>query len=208
MAIKVLIVDDQAMPRQLFESIINNSEKYELVASVDSASVVDIYCAKMPIDFIIMDVVMSVGINGIEAAERIKKSYPYIKILIVTSMPDSSFIEKAKKAEVDSFWYKEVQDEPLLSVMDRTVAGERVFPDQSPVVFLGEAKSTEFTDRELDVLRCVAAGYSDKEIGEMLNISYGTERVHLNNLLQKTACNSRTELAIMAARTGIVVPEV
>lgn len=88
------------------------------------------------------------------------------------------------------------------------MAGERVFPEQAPVVFLGDAKSTEFTERELDVLRCVAAGYSDKEIGEMLNISYGTERVHLNNLLQKTACNSRTELAIMAARTGIVVPEV
>lgn len=208
MAIKVLIVDDQAMPRQLFESIINNSEKYELAASVDSASVADIYCAKMSIDLILMDVVMSTGINGIEAAERIKNSYPNIKILIVTSMPDGSFIEKAKMAGVDSFWYKEVQDEPLLAVMDKTMAGERVFPDRSPVVFLGEAQSTDLTDRELEVLRCVAAGYSDKEISEMLNISFGTERVHLNNLLQKTACSSRTELAIMAARTGIVVPEV
>lgn len=208
MAIKVLIVDDQAMPRQLFENIIHNSGKYELAASVDSASVADIYCAKMTIDLILMDVVMQGGINGIEAAARIKKSYPNIKILIVTSMPDSTFIKKAQEAGVDSFWYKEVQDEPLLEVMDRTMAGERVFPEQAPVVFLGDAKSTEFTERELDVLRCVAAGYSDKEIGEMLNISYGTERVHLNNLLQKTACNSRTELAIMAARTGIVVPEV
>lgn len=208
MAIKVLIVDDQAMPRQLFESIINNSESYELAASVDSASVADIYCAKMPIDLILMDVVMSGGINGIEAAKRIKKSYPDIKILIVTSMPDSTFINKAKEAGVDSFWYKEIQDEPLLAIMDRTMAGESVFPNQAPVVFLGGAKSTDFTDRELDVLRCVAAGYSDKEISELLNISYGTERVHLNNLLQKTAYNSRTELAIMAARTGIVVPEV
>lgn len=208
MAVRVLIVDDQAMPRQLFESIINNSENYELAASVDSASVADIYCAKMPIDLILMDVVMSGGINGIEAAERIKKSYPNIKILIVTSMPDSSFIEKARKAGVDSFWYKEVQNEPLLEIMDRTIAGESIFPDKAPVVFLGDAQSTDFTDRELDVLRCVAAGYSDKEISELLNISYGTERVHLNNLLQKTACNSRTALAIMAAKTGIVVPEV
>lgn len=208
MAIKVLIVDDQAMPRQLFESIINNSKDYELAASVDSASIADIYCAKMSIDLILMDVVMSGGINGIEAAERIKKSYPDIKILIVTSMPDSTFIEKARNAGVDSFWYKEVQDEPLLTVMDKTMAGESVFPDRAPVVSIGEAKSIDFTDRELDVLRCVAAGYSDKEISEILNISYGTERVHLNNLLQKTACNSRTELAIMAARTGIVVPEV
>lgn len=208
MAIRVLIVDDQAMPRQLFESIISNSENYELAASVDSASVADIYCAKIPVDLILMDVVMRGGINGIQAAERIKKSYPNIKILIVTSMPDGSFIKKAQEAGVDSFWYKEVQDEPLLDVMDRTMAGEHVFPGQTPVVYLGDARSTEFTERELDVLRCVAAGYSDKEISEMLNISYGTERVHLNNLLQKTACSSRTELAIMAARTGIVVPEV
>lgn len=208
MAISVLIVDDQAMPRKFFESIINNSERYELAASVSSASVADIYCAKMSIDLILMDVVMSGGINGIEAAKRIKSSYPNIKILIVTSMPDGSFIKKAREAGVDSFWYKEVQDEPILAVMDRTMAGENVYPDQAPVVFLGNAPSTEFTDRELDVLRCVAAGYSDKEISELLKISYGTERVHLNNLLQKTGCNSRTALAIMAAKTGIVVPEV
>lgn len=205
---RVLIVDDQTMPRQLFENIINNSQNYELAASIDSAAVADIYCAKMSVDLILMDVVMSSGINGIEAAERIKRSYPHIKILMVTSMPDSSFIKKARDAGVDSFWYKEVQDEPLIAIMDRTMSGESVFPDQSPVVALGAAKSTDFTERELDVLRCVAAGYSDKEISELLNISYGTERVHLNNLLLKTACNSRTALAIMAAKTGIVVPEV
>lgn len=208
MSYNVLVVDDQTMPRQLFENIINNSENYNLVASVDSASIADVYCAKMQIDLIIMDVVMSGGINGIEAAKRIKNSYSRIKILIVTSMPDGSFINKARDAGVDSFWYKEVQDEPLIDIMDRTMAGESIFPDQGPMVYLGDAKSTDFTDRELDVLRCVAAGYSDKEISELLNISYGTERVHINNLLQKTACNSRTALAIMAAKTGIVVPEV
>lgn len=208
MSYNVLVVDDQTMPRQLFESIINNSEKYTLAASIDSASIADVYCAKMKIDLILMDVVMSGGINGIEAAARIKDSYPKIKILIVTSMPDGSFLEKARQAGVDSFWYKEVQDEPLLSVMDRTMAGENVYPDKTPVVFLGNAQSTDFTDREIDVLRCLAAGCSDREISELLNISYGTERVHLNNLLQKTACKSRTELAIMAAKTGIVIPEV
>lgn len=208
MSYNVLVVDDQTMPRQLFESIINNSEKYTLAASIDSASIADVYCAKMKIDLILMDVVMSGGINGIEAAARIKDSYPKIKILIVTSMPDGSFLEKARQAGVDSFWYKEVQDEPLLSVMDRTMAGENVYPDKTPVVFLGNAQSTDFTDREIDVLRCLVAGCSDREISELLNISYGTERVHLNNLLQKTACKSRTELAIMAAKTGIVIPEV
>lgn len=89
----VLVVDDQAIPRQLFENIINASGQYTLAASVDSASVADVYCAKMPVDLILMDVVMSGGINGIEAAARIKKSYPRIKILIVTSMPDGKILE-------------------------------------------------------------------------------------------------------------------
>lgn len=208
MSCNVLVVDDQTMPRQLFESIINNSDNYNLVASVDSASIADVYCAKMQIDLILMDVVMSGGINGIEAAARIKESYPDIKILIVTSMPDGSFLDKARQAKVDSFWYKEVQDAPLLEIMDRTMAGENVYPDSAPIVSIGLAKSTDFTSRELEVLRYVAAGYSDKEIAQLLFISFGTVRVHLNNLLQKTACASRTELAILAAKTGIVVPEI
>lgn len=208
MPCNVMVVDDQIMPRQLFENIINNSQEYELVASVESASIADVYCAKMKIDLILMDVVMSGGINGIEAAARIKASYPDIKILVVTSMPDGSFLEKARKAKVDSFWYKEIQDVPLLEIMDRTMAGESVYPDNAPIVSIGTAKSTDFTNRELEVLRYVAAGYSDKEIAQMLVISYGTVRAHLNNLLQKTACASRTELAILVAKTGIVVPEI
>ncbi|MCQ2531761.1 MAG: response regulator transcription factor [Saccharofermentans sp.] len=208
MAYNVLIVDDQAMPRQLFETIVNASENYTLAASVDSASVADMYCAKMKIDLILLDVVMSGGINGIEAAYRIKASYPDTKILMVTSMPDGAFLDKARDAGVESFWYKEVQDAPLLEIMDRTMAGESVYPDASPVVNIGLAKSTDFTNREIEVLRCVAGGYSDKEISDMLAITYGTVRVHLSNLLQKTGCTSRTELAILVAKTGIVVPEI
>lgn len=208
MSCNVLVVDDQTMPRQLFENIINNSNNYKLVASVDSASIADVYCAKMQIDLILMDVVMSGGISGIEAAKRIKESYPNIKILVVTSMPDGSFLDKARQAKVDSFWYKEIQDVPLLEIMDRTMAGEQVYPDNAPVVSIGIAISTDFTSRELEVLRYVAAGYSDKEIAQNLVISYGTVRAHLNNLLQKTGCTSRTELAILVAKTGIVVPEI
>lgn len=208
MPYKVMVVDDQTIPRQLFENIINNSEDYDLAASVDSASVADVYCAKIKVDLILMDVVMSEGINGIEAAARIKSSYPDIKILVVTSMPDGSFLDKARQANVDSFWYKEVQDIPLLEIMNRTMAGEHVYPDEAPIVSIGLAKSTDFTSRELEVLRCVTAGYSDKEIAQKLVISYGTARAHLNNLLQKTACTSRTELAILAAKTGIVVSEI
>ena len=94
----------------------------------------------------------------------------------------------------------------MLEVMDRTMAGEHIYPDRSPVVQLGLAKDTDFTSREKDVLRKMVQGYSDKEIAEYLNMSYHTVRFHINSLLSKTGCASRTELAIKAVRTGLIVP--
>lgn len=108
---------------------------------------------------------------------------------------------------MDSFWYKEVQDAPMLDVMDRTMAGEHIYPDCVPVIQLGLAESTEFTERELDTLRKLVSGLSDREIAEQLEISYNTVRVYITNMLQKTGYSSRTELALKAAKSGIVVPE-
>ena len=116
MAVKVLVVDDQILPRQLFESIINNAEGFELIASINSATLADLYCARGGVDLIIMDVVMADGYSGLDAAFKIKKSYPTIKIIIVTSMPDALFLAKAREIGVDSFWYKEVQDAPMFDL--------------------------------------------------------------------------------------------
>lgn len=208
MPYKVLIVDDQTLPRQYFENIVNNSSNYTLAASISSATVADAYCINNAIDLIIMDIVMEDGLNGIEAAARIKNSYPAIKILAVTSMPDASFLKKAQDAGVDSFWYKEVQDAPMLEVMDRTMAGDHVWPGHAPSVQFGLAKSTEFTDRELEVLRFIAMGYSNQKIADVLGTSINTVRFHLTNLLSKTGCASRIELAILATKSGIVVPNI
>lgn len=202
MAYKVLIVDDQALPRQYFESIVKGSANYELTASIASATVADAYCIGNRVDLIIMDIVMAEGINGLEAAERIKRSYPNVKILMVTSMPDASFLEKAKAINVDSFWYKEVQDAPMLEVMDRTMQGEHVWPGNAPSVKLGLVESKELTEREQDVLRSLALGLSNQEIGDQLFMSVNTVRFHISNLLSKTGCATRTELAILAARSG------
>lgn len=204
--VRVLICDDQVISRQLFELIINSSENYTLVKSLDSAKVADIYCSGGNVDLILMDIVMNDS-NGLDAAEEIKKKYPKIKIIVVTSMPDAGFIERARRIGVDSFWYKEVQDAPMLDVMDRTMAGESVYPDSAPVMKLGLANSTEFTGRELDTLRKLVNGLSDREIAEQLGISYNTVRVYITNMLQKTGYSSRTELALKAAKSGIAVPD-
>ena len=206
MAYRVLIVDDQTLPRQYFESIVNGSENYVLTASIGSATVADAYCINNGVDLIIMDIVMTEGISGLEAAERIKKTYPSVKILMVTSMPDSAFLSKAREVNVDSFWYKEVQDAPMLEVMDRTMAGEHIWPDHAPTVKLGLADSSEFTDKELDVLRLIAMGHTNQEIADELLISVNTVKFHLTNLISKTGCNSKIELAILATKSGLVVP--
>ena len=202
----VLIVDDQIIPRQLFENMVNASERYTLVAAIDAASMADAWCARGGIDLILMDVVTNDGTNGLDVARRIKSSYPSVRIIIVTSLPDALFLQKAREYGVDSFWYKELQAAPLLEVMDRTMAGEQVWPDRPPEAMLGTAKSSEFTDRELEVLRYLAKGLSDKEIAEQLHMGFTTVRYHIDNLMQKTGQSSRTALAVAAVLNGITFP--
>ena len=207
MAYRVLIVEDQIIPRTLFERILRDSGRYEIAASIPAASVADAWCAGGKIDLVLMDVVMKEGVDGIEAAFRIKRSYPSIKILAVSGYPDARFLRRAREAGVDSFWYKEVEDTPMLEVMDRTMAGERVWPDAPPAVRVGRAMSTDLTERETDVLRCLAEGLSDRECAERLNITPSTIRYHLGNLFLKTGLSTRAEVIVHAVRSGVVVPD-
>jgi two-component system vancomycin resistance associated response regulator VraR len=206
MPCRVLIAEDQLVVRQLFENIIASSDDYQLAACIDTARTADSYCAAGNVDLVIMDVVMSDGSNGLLAAERIKKSYPKVKVMIVTSLPDALFLQRARQIGVDSFWYKEVQAIPMLEIMDRTMNGEHVFPDSPPVSRLGLASSDEFTERELEILRLLTEGMTDREIAESVHLSVTTVRYHVNNLLSKTGKNSRTELAVSAVQSGIAVP--
>ena len=206
MPYSVLIVDDQIIPRQLFENTVAASERYTLVAAIDAASMADAWCARGGVDLILMDVVTNDGTNGLEVARRIKSSYPSVRIIIVTSLPDALFLQKAREYGVDSFWYKELQAAPLLEVMDRTMAGEQVWPDRPPEAMLGSARSSEFTDRELEVLRYLAKGLSDKEIADQLHMGFTTVRYHIDNLMQKTGQSSRTALAVAAVLNGITFP--
>lgn len=171
---RVLIVEDQSMPRTLFEMYVNQSENYTLAGSISNADMTDYHCENSDVDLILMDICTSMGANGLEAAERIKAKFPKIKIIIVTSMPEYSYLKRAKEAGVDSFWYKEVSPEPIIELMDRTMNGERVFPDTTPKIKFGNAMSTDFTERELEVLRELTSGDTNTEIAKRLYIAPGT----------------------------------
>ncbi len=94
----------------------------------------------------------------------------------------------------------------MLRVMDRTMAGEKVWPDALPEVQLGRACSTDFTEREIEVLRLLSEGLTDREIGNRLVMRVAAVRYHVGNLIRKTGFGSRTELAVNAVRSGLTVP--
>lgn len=204
--IKVLIVDDAVTIRTLFESIIEKSEDYKVAGTLENAKAALPFCMRSPVDLILMDVYTKDRENGLEAAAEIKKEFPNIKIVIATSLPEESFLSKAKEAGCESFWYKELGEIGLIDVMNRTMAGENVYPDRSPVVDIGLAKSVEFTPMEMKVLRELCNGRLNKEIADNLCMSENTVKFHINNMLQKAGYSNRYQLAIDAVEQKLIVP--
>ena len=202
---QVLIVEDDPMTRTLFEIYLKNSERYVLAGSIESASMAELYCLTRQVDLIIMDVCTAFHASGLIAAEKIKKNHPEIKILMVTSQPECDFIDRARLGGVDSFWYKDPSEDILLEIMDRTMAGESIYPDTTPMLKLGMASSIEFTPRELEVLRELTSGDTDDIIAERLHLSVHTVKKHIKNMFQKTGFTSRTQLAVMARESGLVI---
>lgn len=203
--IKVLIVEDDPMARKLLEIYIRESERYSLAYSIESAAMAELYCLKNPIDLILMDVCTAMDANGLDAAAKIKKDFPKIKIIIVTSQPECSFIDRARNTGVESFWYKSTSPEEILAVMDRTMNGESVYPDTTPILRLGDALNVDFTDKELEVLREVINGESDAVIAEKLHISLRTVKGHIQSMRDKTGFRNRTELAVRVRESGLVI---
>ena len=201
----VLIVEDDPMARKLLEIFVSTSEKYHLVPSLDSAAMAELYCMTNQVDLVLMDVCTAMDMSGIEAAAKLKKNYPAIKIIIITSQPEYSYIDQARKIGVESFWYKEPTAEALLKVMDQTMAGESIYPDSAPVIRLGAALSEDFTERELEVLRELVSGKTDAAIADTLCLSVTRVKQHIQHIREKTQFANRTELAVRARESGLVI---
>jgi two-component system vancomycin resistance associated response regulator VraR len=204
---KVMIVEDDPMASKLLEIFVKESDRYSVAHTIDNASMAEMYCFKNPIDLILMDVCTAMNANGLDAAAKIKKSFPHIKVIIMTSQPECSFIDRARSIGVDSFWYKESTAEKVIEVMDRTMNGESVYPDTTPTLQLGNAKSSEFSPKELEVLRELISGESDAVIADKLHMSLRTVKAHIQTMRDKTGFRNRTELAVRARECGLVINE-
>ena len=204
---RVVVADDQNISRGFFEMYVRAANEYELLAGLRTAREAVKFVDEHETDLLILDVMMQDGIDGLSAAEIIKKDHPEIKIILVTSASETNWEEKAKSIGVESFWYKEYDKHGLLEMMNRTMAGESVYPSDEPKVPFGKVNRTSLTDRELEVLRELTGSLTNEEIAEKLNISANTVKRHLQNIMEKTGYESRLELAMNAKSLGLVVNE-
>ncbi len=201
---KVLIVEDQELVLEMLTDAVNDSEDYTVANTTKNADVAPSLCSMGNIDLVLMDVCTEYEASGLDAAETIKEAHPEIKIIIITSVPEASWLDRAREIGIESFWYKRSSKE-LLAVMDRTMEGESIYPDTTPTVKIGKAFSYDFSKREIDVLRELTTGAANKEIAQTLHISEDTVRFHIKNILTKTGFQNRTELAVEARKTGFVM---
>ena len=109
-------------------------------------------------------------------------------------------MRRAREAGADSLWYKDTDEELLMEAVRRTMAGEHIFPDAPPVVEVGTARSTEFTNAEMKV-----RGMSYGAIAGALGIEVTTVKYHVSNMLQKTNLENKLQLAITASEAKLVV---
>ncbi len=204
---RVVIADDQYVARGFFEMYVKMSVDFELAASLATAEQAVEYCRNHPVELVIMDVVMKQGLDGLTCAETIKNNNRDIKIILATSNMEYRWIEKAKKAGIESFWFKEYDENSLLEVMDKTMKGISVYPGVASDAEAGHAKSHGFSEQELEILGELTANRSNEEIAEKYRIPVDRVQDHIQSMLLKTGFANRLELAVNAKNLGAPLRE-
>lgn len=201
----VLIVEDQRMARESMESYIHQSGQYRLVNSIANAALAEMCCTQQSVDLILMDVCTENDESGFEATRKIKSRFPATKVIIVTSMLDCGYLARAREVGADSIWFKDVSRDELMSVVERTMNGESVYPDRTPEVQLGNTTSYEFSEAELRVLRLLVEGMTYRQMADTLGVTVDTVKAHISSMLSKTGYSSKTKLAAVVISKRLIV---
>lgn len=203
---KILIVEDQALARTYLCACVDKCTDCQVAGTLFRADAALQRCGEGAVDLILMDICTESDSDGLVAAESIKKIYPQIKIVMVTSMLEGRFLDRARKIGADSFWYKDSPSGDLVGVIEGTLAGKHFWPDSVPSVRLGNTLSCDLSDREIETLRLLCEGKTNAEIAEKLNVSESSVRTYINRMLEKTGYTNRNRLMIAAVGKRMVVP--
>jgi two-component system NarL family response regulator len=201
--IRIIVADDHVTVREGLSAIIGRQSDMQVVAeAANGAEAVDRWLEHRP-DVLLLDLRMPV-LDGIGVMGRIRSSAPEARIVVLTTFDTDSEISGAVKGGAKGYLLKDAPRELLVETIRRVHAGETCIPAELVAKLVAGMSSEELTDRELEVLKSVARGMSNKEIAASLAISEATVKTHLRSTFAKLRVLSRTEAIAAASRRGLV----
>ena len=197
---RIMIVEDQTMVRDALRNSLDGIEDFSVIAAIADAALAELYYERTSPDLVLMDVCTENDSSGLDAAAAIKKRFPRVRVVMMTGLPEVTFVERAREAGADSFVYKDLDVNGLAGVIRDTCAGKSVYPGRREEVL----NFGELTRREREVLTLICDGLSRREIAERLNITINSVKTHFSNILSKTGYESVAKLAIFAVSNGFI----
>jgi len=212
--INVMLIDDHRVVRQGLRDFLELQEDIEIVGeAANGEDGVQLARELLP-DVVLMDLVMP-GMDGVETTRRLKAASPSTRVIVLTSFADDNKVFPAIKAGAISYLLKDISPEDLAHAIRAAQRNEAVLHPEVAAKLMqefsapksNEAPVDQLTPREMDVLRLVAKGMSNKEIADKLIISEKTTKTHISNILSKLHLADRTQVAIYALRQRLVPME-
>ncbi len=210
--IRVILVDDHSLVRMGLKAYFSTLPDIQVVGEAGIGEEAVRLAAELAPDVMLMDLIMP-GMDGVEATRQVKKVSPHTQVIVVTSYHEDEHIFPAIRAGALSYVLKDIDPDDLAEAIRHAHAGEAVIHPRVASRLIKELHGrreeavnpfSELTDRELDVLRQVAAGKSNHEIAAALVISESTVKSHISNILAKLHLADRTQAAIYAWQEGII----
>lgn len=208
----MIICDDQAVVRDGLELLLKLESDIEVVGlASDGAEAVELAERHVP-DLVLMDLKMPI-MNGIEATRRIHARLPQVKVLVLTTYDDDEWLFDAVRAGASGYLLKDTPREEIVKAIRGTLAGKSFVDPGVAGKLLGQIASNQtqpetiltdkLTEREVDVLRLLARGFSNADIAAELCLSEGTVRNHVSAILTKLEVSDRTQAAVIAIQHGL-----
>jgi DNA-binding NarL/FixJ family response regulator len=201
--LRILIAEDHAIVREGVILLVNAQPDMEVIGEAENGDIVIAEAIRLEPDIVVMDISMP-GVNGLRATKKLRSTFPSIKILMLTRHSDDGYLQQLIGAGANGYVLKQSAPSELINAI-RAVAGGKAYLDPAltnKVMGGYAARSTslrgenkgQLSDRESEVLRLIALGYSNKEIGVNLDLSVKTIEVHKANAMRKLGIASRIDI--------------